>query len=69
MLFRNNIDPRCAYCERGSDIGGGEVVCVKRGVVPEGYQCRHFVYDPFKRAPVSPKLPDFSRLEDEDFTL
>ena len=34
MLFRKNIDPRCAYCAKGSRINDEQVVCVKRGVVP-----------------------------------
>ena len=29
MLFRKNIDPRCAYCAKGSRINDEQVVCVK----------------------------------------
>ena len=29
MLFRKDIDPRCAYCARGSRIGDDKVACVK----------------------------------------
>ena len=28
MLFRKNIDPRCAYCAKGSRINDEQVVCV-----------------------------------------
>ena len=33
-LFRKNIDPRCAYCQRGQQISETDVMCVKHGVVP-----------------------------------
>ena len=33
MLFRKDIDPRCAYCARGSRISDDKVACVKRGIV------------------------------------
>ena len=33
MLFRKDMDPRCAYCAKGSRIGEDKVACVKRGVV------------------------------------
>ncbi len=69
MLFRKSIEPRCAYCQRGGTLENGEVICVKKGVVPEGFHCRHFVYDPLKRQPSPPAAPDFSRLDAEDFML
>lgn len=69
MLFRKSIDPRCAYCQRGGNLENGEVICAKKGIVPEGYHCRHFIYDPLKRQPPPPVAPDFSKLEDEDFIL
>jgi hypothetical protein len=38
MLFRKDMDPRCAYCAKGSRIGEDKVACVKRGVVmPEDH--------------------------------
>ena len=46
MLFRKNIDPRCAYCAKGSRINDEQVVCVKRGVVPASDHCGAFSYDP-----------------------
>ena len=30
MLFRKDMDPRCAYCQRGQQINEREVACVKR---------------------------------------
>jgi hypothetical protein len=50
-LFRKEIEPRCAYCQRGSAIGDGKVACVRKGVVDDTYHCRGFRYDPLKRIP------------------
>lgn len=41
MLFRKDMDPRCAYCAKGSRIGEDKVACVRRGVVmPEATVAR-----------------------------
>ena len=68
-LFRKKIDPRCAYCERGRDLGNGRVACVHKGVVDEAFHCRKFRYDPLKRTPPRPVKPEFSELKQEDFVL
>ena len=36
MLFRKDMDPRCAYCKRGQQLNEREVACVKRGT-PAGH--------------------------------
>ena len=69
MLFRKDIEPRCAYCCRGQGISEREVACVKRGVVPAENSCRSFRYDPLKRVPPRPVKADFSKLKDEDFKI
>ena len=69
MLFRKDIEPRCAYCERGTQLDEDKILCSKKGVVSPGSSCRSFRYDPLKRVPPPPVVPDFSRLKDEDFTL
>lgn len=69
MLFEKKIEPRCAYCARGSELADGQVICLKKGVVSAGYSCRAFRYDPLKRTPPKPAALDFSKLKDEDFTL
>ncbi len=69
MLFKKTIDPRCAYCERGKPLGDGALACPKHGVVPEGFHCAAFRYDPLKRKPPRPASVDFSKLSDEDFTI
>ncbi len=68
-LFRKNIEPSCSYCNHGSDIGGGEIVCIKKGVVREYDSCPKFSYDPFKRRPPEPKMLDLKGLSEEDFRL
>ena len=69
MVFRKNIDPRCAYCQRGQQINDREVACVKRGIVPMEDHCRSFKYDPLKRVPPRPVSLDTERLKPEDFSL
>lgn len=69
MLFRKDIDPRCAYCARGSRISDDKVACVKRGIVASGDRCGAFKYDPLKRVPPRPLKLDTERLSAEDFQL
>ena len=69
MLFQNAIEPRCAYCRRGAQIGDTHVMCLKKGIVSAGGQCRRFRYDPLKRVPPKPVVLDFSRFSEEDFSL
>ena len=73
MLFQKKVEPRCAWCLRGETLDDEHAVCKKKGVVPLGFHCRAFRYDPLKRtpprnpAPLDPcgKLPG----SDEDFSL
>ena len=69
MLFRKDIDPRCAYCARGSRISDDKVACVKRGIVLPEDRCSAFKYDPLKRVPARMKPKDFSKMDDFDFSL
>ena len=69
MLFRKDIDPRCAYCRQGQQINEREVACVKRGVVPVEHHCRAFRYDPMKRTPPRPASLDTGKLREEDFSI
>lgn len=69
MLFRRDMDPRCAYCQRGVQVNDREVVCVKRGVVAVEYHCRSFRYDPFRRIPPRPVPLKTQHLTEEDFSL
>jgi hypothetical protein len=68
-LFRKDMEPRCAYCEQGSQINEREVICVKKGVMPMEGHCRSFRYDPLKRTPPRPASLDTGKLSEEDFTM
>ena len=69
MLFRKDMDPRCAYCQRGQQINDREVACVKRGVVADTDKCSAFRYDPLRRMPSRPAELNTSRLSPEDFQV
>ncbi len=69
MLFRKDIEPRCAYCVKGTPINDREVACPKKGVVAAEYHCMSFKYDCFKREPPRPLKLDSSKLKEEDFQI
>lgn len=68
-LFRRDIEPRCAYCQKGQQINEREVACMKRGIVPVEHHCRSFRYDPLKRVPPRPAALDTEKLNEADFSL
>lgn len=69
MLFSKTIPPKCGYCKHGCKLNEEKIACLKKGVMaPEG-QCRKFRYDPLKRTPTRPALPNFSQLKEKDFSL
>ena len=68
-LFRKKIDPCCAYCVKGTDLGNGKVACVRKGVVEDTYHCSNFRYDPLKRTPPRPAPLQDQRHSAEDFAL
>ena len=41
----------------------------KKGVVSTEGSCRKFEYDPCKRVPVKPKALDFSKYDEQDYSL
>lgn len=69
MLFNKKIDPQCAYCQRGKTVDPNTVLCRKKGVTQPEDSCPAFRYDPLKRVPPAPAVPNFSKLKDEDFVL
>ena len=69
MLFRKDMEPRCAYCARGARIDEGHVACVKRGVVADTDKCPAFRYDPLRRVPPRPASLDPKAHSPEDFSL
>ena len=69
MLFRKDIEPRCAYCAQGVRINETQVACVKKGIVSAENHCFRFRYDPLKRVPPRPMKLDATRLTEDDFKL
>ena len=69
MLFRKKIERSCSYCLYGAHLENGRILCAKKGVKTEEDKCRRFRYDPCKRIPVKAKAMDFSRYDNEDFSL
>lgn len=69
MLFRKDIPRSCSYCAKGTDLGDGQILCTKKGIVACDFHCRKFKYDPCKRIPSKPKALDFSKYQEEDFSL
>ncbi len=63
MLFRKDMEPRCAYCTKGN------VICERKGIVAVEYHCARFRYDPFKRVPPRPVKLETSKLKAEDFSI
>ena len=69
QLFQKKIEPRCAYCARGRQLGEEQVVCPKKGVMSAGSHCRAFQYDPLKRVPPRPASLSTGGYSEEDFHL
>jgi len=69
MLFRKDIEPRCAYCRYAGMLSASEVTCAKKGVVSAEGSCRRFKYDPLKRVPPKPARLMLRNVKDEDFQL
>lgn len=69
MLFRKKIERSCLYCAYSTKLDDAQMLCTKKGVVSVTSQCRKFRYDPFKRVPSKPKALDFSKYDEDDFSL
>ena len=69
MLFRKKIQRSCAYCQFGVALEDGQVLCSKKGVRTMDDKCMRFRYDPCKRIPLKAKAMDFSKYDNEDFSL
>ncbi len=69
MLFRKKIQRACAYCVYGTHLDDGTILCCKKGMKKKEDSCFRFRYDPCKRIPSRPKAMDFSRYNDEDYSL
>ena len=69
MLFRKKIKRSCVYCIHATRIGDEQVLCAKHGAVSIYYACRKFKYDACKRIPPKAKALDFSKYDQEDYSL
>ena len=69
MIFRKHIEPKCSYCKSASSADSGMVICNHKGICAENGSCWRFSYDPLKRIPPAPRLPDFSKYDKSDYSL
>ena len=69
MLFRKDIENRCAYCALSGKIDDEQVICRRRGIVDAASSCRHFSYDPLKRVPPKRRAVPLTQYDDADFSL
>lgn len=68
-IFKNDIEPQCAYCEYAQITSDkSAAVCRKIGGIMQLHsKCKKYKYDPLKREPKSISFSgDFSR---EDFEI
>lgn len=56
ILFRKNIEPRCAYCAHAHALDEQTATCKRRGIVTLEDHCRRFKYDPLSRIPPKPAV-------------
>lgn len=69
MLFRKKIEKSCSYCRFGAALDGQTILCSKKGIRPADGKCIKFKYDPCKRIPQKAKALDFSKYDQEDYSL
>ncbi len=69
MLFRKDIARSCAYCTYGVLLDEERILCSKKGLTTIASSCRRFRYDPLKRIPARKKAVDFTKYDQEDFSL
>lgn len=69
MLFRKKIQKACTYCIYSTKIDDEFILCSKKGMRAANAKCSKFTYDPCKRIPVKAKALDFSKYDNEDYSL
>ncbi len=69
MLFRKKIERACIYCQFGTALDDNQILCSKKGLRSCENPCRKFRYDPCKRIPPKAKALDFSKYDEEDYSL
>ena len=68
MLFRKKIERSCSYCQHGTAMNDGQILCAKKGIVVPEYSCRKFVYNPCKRIPPKMKALDVDKYDVINFS-
>ena len=69
MLFRKKIERSCSYCRHCVQLEDGRILCARKGITEENPKCFRFRYDPLKRIPSKMKALDFSKYDNEDYSL
>lgn len=69
MLFRKKMERRCGYCARAARLNDEELLCGRKGIRTPDEHCIFFRYDPTRRIPKKAKAMDFSKYDNEDFSL
>ena len=69
MLFRKKIEKSCSYCQHSTALEDDQYLCTKKGICSADQKCLHFTYDPCKRIPSKAKALDFSKYDQEDYSL
>lgn len=69
MLFRKKMEKSCAYCRYGAQLEDEAILCTKKGLRTQEDKCWRFRYDPCKRIPRKAKALDFSKYDQEDYSL
>lgn len=69
MLFQKKIERSCDYCLHSAKLADGQYLCSMKGLRPQDRPCHRFSYDPCKRIPVKAKAMDFSKYNEEDYSL
>ena len=69
MLFRKKMERSCTYCLHSARMEDGRFLCSKKGFREDDSGCFFFKYDPLKRVPGKMKAIDFSKYDDQDYTL
>lgn len=69
MLFRKKLERSCDYCIHSTQLSDGSILCAGKGLIMPTKACRKFRYDPTRRIPRKMKTPDFSKFDEEDFSL
>lgn len=69
MLFRKKIERSCEYCAHSTKLDEEQVLCTKKGICPLDGKCLRFRYDPCKRVPKKAKAMDFTKYDNEDYSL